>query len=368
MAPLSALATIVMFQTLNRLGVSRRQSVWMALLFAFGTPVFFRTAYLNQNLMVGIFEFIAFVKLWQMEAGSQGNIWKPMALAGFLGGLAVLCDYSGLVPLIILYGYGLLRRLDLVSLRQALKESLWYFLGAVGPIILLWFYQWASFGYPFYPGQHYMHQVDWIDIGYQGFGGFTWDLLWTLLFDLRFGLFVVCPILLLAVVAPILSSFGKNVVPLRETIFSLIIFVGLTLFFGNVQYTRLQWVTGIRYIVPVIPFLFLLTAAVLIRLPKFIYYGIIFIGFGVSWSMSMARRGVDVPEESMLKSIEIIMSEGFQLPWLNTLSRMSVQYIHPLVIHVLSPIAMFILFGLIIYGVWKIKLPAKRRNYNPSTN
>ncbi len=362
MAPLSALATIMMFQTLNRLGLSKGESEWMAILFAFGTPVFFRTAYLNQNLMVGIFAFIAFVKLWQMEDDGQKNIWRPMAFAGFLGGIAVLCDYSGLISLILLYGYGLLRLMDLLSGRQALKKSLWYFLGASGPILLLWFYQGASFGYPFYPPQHFMPPQIYSDVGYQGIFWPQKELIWLLLFDQRFGLFVICPIVLLAFLGPFYIIFRKTIVPVKETLFILSFFVAFTFFFSCMEYTRLQWVTGIRYMVPVIPLLFLLTAVVLIRLPKFIYYGIIFINVGVSWSMSMARRGVGVPEESMLESIFTVMSEGPQLPWLNTLSKMSVPYVHPLFLQVLSPVPIFILVGLIIYGIWRIKLPSKKSN------
>ena len=134
MAPLSALGAVVMFTALNRLGLSSRLSLWMAFLYALGTPVFFRTAYLNQNLMVGIFAFIGFVQLWQMEDTSQIAVRKRFAIAGLLGGLSLLCDYSGLVPLVMLYGYGVIRRCDSVSLQRALRESLWYFGGAIVPI------------------------------------------------------------------------------------------------------------------------------------------------------------------------------------------------------------------------------------------
>ena len=201
------------------------------------------------------------------------------------------------------------------------------------------------------------------DVGYQGIRWPSGELFWMFLFDYRFGLFVISPILFLAFCTPVLSYFKKNIVPFREMVFILCFFTAFVIFFSFIEYTKLQWVTGIRYLVPVIPFLFLLTTAVLIRMPKIIYYGIIVATIGVSWSMSMARRGVGVPEESMLKSIETVMSEGPQLPWLNTLSKMSVQYVHSLFLHVLSPVPIFILVGLIIYGIWKIRLPSKGSNH-----
>jgi len=43
MAPISALGVVAMFFLLRRVFASDRTGVWMALLYAFGTPVFFRT-------------------------------------------------------------------------------------------------------------------------------------------------------------------------------------------------------------------------------------------------------------------------------------------------------------------------------------
>jgi hypothetical protein len=359
MAPLSALGAVVMFQALGRLRLSNRICLWMALLYAFGTPIFFRTAYLNQNFMVCIFGFIAFIQLWQWEQGSQVRIWRPFAFAGFLGGLALLCDYSGLVPLIMLYGYGLLRRMDSVPFSQALRESLWYFFGAIGPLLLLWFYQWRSFGHPFYPPQHYMPRVELSVIGYQGFASPNPELFWMLLFDYRFGLFVAAPVLMLAFCAPFVGFFRKNIIPNLETGFILVYFLFFSLFFSCVQYTRLEWVTGIRYMVPIIPFLFLLTVAVMVRIPGIAAYGLAVVAVAESWSYSMVRP-VGVPEEGVINSIIIVFLEGFQLPWLTTLSKMASQYILPsLEGHSLSPLPWFALWAFIIYGIWRIKFPWK---------
>ena len=60
MAPISALAVVVMFLLLRRLFGSDRTAFWLALLYAFGTPVFYRTGYLNHNLMLGHFVFFGF--------------------------------------------------------------------------------------------------------------------------------------------------------------------------------------------------------------------------------------------------------------------------------------------------------------------
>ena len=58
--------------------------------------------------------------------------------------------------------------------------------------------------------------------------------------------------------------------------------VAFLLFFSAVQYTQLQWVTGIRYIVPVIPALFLLAFVCLLRLPPAVRYPILVLAFAES--------------------------------------------------------------------------------------
>ena len=64
MAPLSALSGVVMFYVLGSL-TSGRAALFLALLYAFATPVFYRTAQLNQNLLVSHFTFFAFALLWR---------------------------------------------------------------------------------------------------------------------------------------------------------------------------------------------------------------------------------------------------------------------------------------------------------------
>lgn len=67
------------------------------------------------------------------------------------GGLAVLFDYSGLVFLGGLLLYGWLKSRSHPAGQSRLSLLLNFALGALLPIGLLWFYQWKSFGNPFYP-------------------------------------------------------------------------------------------------------------------------------------------------------------------------------------------------------------------------
>ena len=56
--------SVAMFYLLRRVFASDRTGFWLALLYAFGTPVFFRTGYLNHNLMLGEFAFMGFLAMW----------------------------------------------------------------------------------------------------------------------------------------------------------------------------------------------------------------------------------------------------------------------------------------------------------------
>ena len=64
MAPTSALFVVLMFAVLARRGVERGRAAWLALLFGFGTPVFYRTAHLNHNMFLMEAIFGAFVLVW----------------------------------------------------------------------------------------------------------------------------------------------------------------------------------------------------------------------------------------------------------------------------------------------------------------
>jgi len=353
MAPLTALSAVVMFRVLTGIGLAKQVALGGGFLYAFGTPVFFRTAYLNQNLAVGVFGFLAFALLWDPGLRSRLSLQARYALAGFMGGLALLCDYSGGMMLALCGLYAVVRGRDEASWAKAFKISLWYALGALGPILVLWFYQWSAFGAPFYPPQHHMPPVEWSDLGYQGVTWPNQDLFWVLLLDPRFGLFVTAPVLLLGLFAPWLSAKKLSIVPWRETAFVLAITAAFLLFFSGVQYTQLQYITGIRYLVPIIPFLFLLAAAVLVRLPRAMTYFIAFSAIAMNWAFAMARPHEQ--DTSILGSITRVLLEGFQLPALSTLSKMAPQYVPDL--GVVSPVPLFVLAAVAIFLIWRVDRP-----------
>lgn len=357
MAPLTAWSATVLFRTLVQAGIGHNHALGGTLLYALGTPVFFRTGYLNQNLAVAIFALVAFALLWNPRDRSRYSVRTRHLLAGLLAGVALLCDYSGAVPLAMLGVYAIWRRTDHVQLPIAVKESLWYVLGAVGPILVLWYYQWAAFGDFIRPPQHHMPPVEWSDLGYQGVTGPSWELFSLLLFDPRFGLFVTGPILALALLAPFWVRSGRSFLGAREVAFALGFSLAFTVFFSSVEYTRLQYITGIRYLVPVIPFLLLVTLVPLRRLPGSITYLVASASIALSWVMAMAR--IQEQETSILAPVMRVMLEGFQLPALSTLSRMATQYAPGFEGTRVSALPALALMGVLVWLIWSVRWPGR---------
>jgi hypothetical protein len=249
--------------------------------------------------------------------------------------------------------YAWWRAADEVGVGRGFRQSLWYVAGALPGILLLWQYQWASFGNPFLPPQNWMALLEWIDVGYKGVGGFSPELFAMLFADPRFGLFVAMPLSILAFFGPWLAWRGKGPVPLRESAVAIGISLALIVFFSTVQYTKLQWVTGIRYLAPLFPFLFLAAVPVLLRLPKILGFLLATLSVVISWSIAMVRS-----QGSIADNVKHAMLEGFQLPWLTVLSKMTAYL--PGIATPLSALPWFILLGVMIVFVWRVRSPWKR--------
>jgi hypothetical protein len=352
MAPSTALAAMVMFWVLRFPSRSDRTALWLALLYAFGTPAFFRTGFLNHNLMLGTFAFMGFAAMWNPSGSDRWSEQTRSLLGGLAGGTALLFDYSGIVLLLGLAAYGAIKHLREESRAAAVRHTWWYALGALAPVCLLWLYQWRSFGHPFYPGQHWMPPVEWIDRGYQGYEGPQLDLLWSLAFDYRFGLFVSCPLFLLALASPFVHR-DRTKLPSLELAVMLLLSALLWVFFSGSNYTRLQFNTGIRYLSPVFPFLFVPAALVLTRLPLRAVYVIAVLAVTQAWCLAMYRdveRGL-----GMLEPMVRVFSQGFQLPFLTTLSRMGGQY-GDYFAHGVSPLPLFAVAAALVFGIWSVRV------------
>lgn len=344
MAPLSALSAVLMFYILLHLKVDAKQAVLLALLFAFATPVFYRTGQLNQNLLVAHSAFFAFAALWRPWDVSPRRPPRYL-LAGLLSGWAVVLDYSGVVVPLVLGAYAFFRRRSLKTKLKS-KTDMWRFAAGVGVCaLILMAYQGSSFGHPLYPAQRYMPPTELSVYGYNGMDRPHLDLLWDTAFGTRFGLFTSAPLMLLVFWVPGWMK-GRRLVGGLEAVCIVVFTILFFLFSASNQFGRLQFNTGVRYIVPVVPFLFLIVAGVLIQVPKVMATLIAVLSTYWSWCLAM-YRDVELGT-GVFESLKHITLEGFRLPWLTTLERMGYVPDHT------SVIPLFVICGAVIWIIWSV--------------
>ena len=348
MAPLTALSAVVMFRLLGRLGYSQAAGLWLALLYALGTPVFFRTATLSLNLLVCLLGFFAFALLWWPQGTLPGRQRLRLVAAGFLAGYAVMTDYSGVVTASVLGLFAFARELETKRLGTALRDSLWFLAGAVWPLAFLLYWQWVCYGNPWLPVQVYMPKQ--VFAGYASQYGFGWPqpkALWSLLFDPLYGLLVFSPLLAIVLYHPALLRRGTSRLPRRIAVWAWVFSVAVWVFCASVHYTlRHQWQDGVRYMVPAVPFLFLLVADVLARMPRWLALLTGGVATVETVCLSMVR-------ESPLESLTRVFTHGVEFPWLTALARTAPQYYPPLAENS-APVAWgaFALAGIMVLLIW----------------
>jgi hypothetical protein len=315
MAPLGALAAVILFGFLRAQLQDRRTALWLALTYAFVTPIFFRSAFLNQNVLLAHAVLFAWVLLAWPGGPDRRHCW---AGAGALLGCGILLDYSA-VPIALVFGaWAVVEGWHEGQLRGAARLGGACLLGATGPILVLWGYQWAAFGSPWYPAQRYMPPTTLSVRGWNGMTLPSLDLLWRNLFDLRYGLFSFCPLLLLGLAAPFKAP-GRGAPSRTEATVAVAAFTTLLLFSSANQFANLQWNTGVRYLVPAVPLLFMLVVPALLLLPNWARWVALFPTAVISWAVSMARE--DVPG-----SLTFLAAHGPTLPMLVVLQKTAAAY------------------------------------------
>jgi hypothetical protein len=341
MAPISALAMTALAIALWSGGIPRTTAISASLVCGFATPIFFRTGYLNHNLLVGHAALLG-VLLLRNRALPPG---RRAVAAGLLGGFAVLCDYSGLVVFAML-GWVSVHSTDTVwPLRDRLRRAALYIAGATPPLLGLIAYQLWAFGHSALPSQHFMPGIEPTTYGYRGFSWPSLEIAWMNFFDRRFGLFVACPLLTLGLLAPFVKA-GRFRLPARETRLILTFFGAFVLFCAANQYARLQYTTGVRYLVPVIPGLTLLSLQVLQALPAVTRCMILLPNFAIAWPMAFRQQG---------SILQIAREFTPQFSWTERMSEYGGTD-HPVAVSA----AVLLLAGVLVALIWRKPLSAGR--------
>lgn len=313
MAPLTALFLVFFDRLLRQRGVGDGDAMVLTGLLGFATPLFFRTSTLNHNLFVMYAMFAAFVLLWVRPGDPPGLTLRRRLLAGFCGGFVLAADYIGVIILPLLYGYLLIPRLRTVPFGTAFRESLAMVVGSLPPILFLLYSQWSMYGNPFLPGQYWMpDQNVYTDEGMRGFTLPDPELFLLNLFHPGYGMYIWAPLLMLALVPATRYAAGSLVLPRQERWFVVASFVVITLFCAANQYSRLQWNSGFRYLLPLVPLLILALSDHWIRLPRWARVAIAVPSLAHAWVLTVYRAGA-------VQSWVMFVEEGPQLPWFRVL-------------------------------------------------
>jgi len=349
MAPLSGLLVVLMFHLLRQRGVEERRALWLTMLFAFATPIFFRTAHLNHNMFLMEALFGAFCLLWMRPGtGTAPSLARRLG-AGFLCGTAFALDYAGIVPAGVLALYFVCGRARTAGWKQSLAEAVPCVLAAVPPVLFLLGTQWAMYGNAFTPGQFVMREVNYTDHGLRGIGIPTFEVFSKNLISPSWGLFTYAPLLLLGFVPAWRYRRSELVFPANERRWSAFLVGAFLLFCAANWYSLMQFNTGFRYLLPVVPFAFLAASDHLARMPRkwlvavsvpTVLHGVVLcmmrevndtekILRDRAVELGIARGAVPGYWRAMLTETPIPMAyrrlftEGIQLPWLKVLRQTS---------------------------------------------
>ena len=361
MAPIGALMVVLMYQILIDRKVGRSWAIGLSLLFAFGTPVFFRAGVLNHNVMLMWVTFVAFHLIWVRPGQDFPVSLGKRVMAGALCGFGLALDYSGVIPLLVFFGYLIGARIPTGKLKNSIVESIPFVLGSVPPVLFLLYTQWAMFGNPFLPGQYWMPDTNYTSFGTfdnpysrEGFRGFSMvapDLIFLNLFSPSYGMYAYGPLLMLALIPTFFYRKDELILPRPERIFVAAYFLAFLMFCSANQYSRIQFNSGFRYMIPLVPLLYLALCDHLIRMPKLLLIPISVLVLANSWVISMVRE--PIPE-----SWYRVLTEGPQLPWLSVL-RATQPIDHPILGIPLLPIGIMAFVAFLIFLVWRIDPPQR---------
>jgi hypothetical protein len=207
----------------------------------------------------------------------------------------------------------MLSRVRTAAWMTALRESMAMVAGSIPPILFLLYSQWAMYGNAFLPGQAWMpNQNQYVEQGMRGFTAPDAELFLMGLFDPSFGIYTWGPILLLALLPARRLDAKSLVLPMFERRWLAVTVLVFMLFAAMNQYSRLQFNSGFRYLVPLVPFLMLAIADHWRRFPAQLRWAIGIVAVLNSWVLVVFREPVG-------QSWKMFLADGIQLPWYRVL-------------------------------------------------
>ena len=276
----SALGVVVFFRVAKMFaGGAEKPALLATVAFAFGTLYFpFATLLFDHNLVAAalLASFYFILRDCVASASCRSSELPPrigrmpmphLFLSGFCAGFAAITNYVAAVAVVLL-GVFLIAKKIREGLPRAFAAVLWLALGALGPFVLICFYNQVCYGSPFALCNDFQNpRFKDITGGFLGmFGAPSLPVALMLLWSQYRGLFFFCPSLLLAafgVVVLVRKKMLRAEVCLCLAMAALFYWVNLTFNGWPGGYT-----TGPRYLIPAMPFLALLAAPAFVRFPK----------------------------------------------------------------------------------------------------
>ena len=262
-------------------------------------------------------------------------------------GYTVVLDYSGVVIVLAIGVYALVKWISTSPLIVNIQQS--FCLGQVWRFLLpFWsFISGRLLGIQSFQLNRICLLPPTAAMAIEGSIGLSLTFFLALGFNLRYGLFTSAPFLLLALFIPAWFRKEWRIVEKRETLFILFFSLLFFVFTSANQFARMQFNSGIRHVVPVTPFLFLIVAGVFIKLPRWFQISFGAITLYWSWCLAMYR---DVEQGSgIFEALTHITLGGPQLPWLMTLHRLGMAPSW------LSAWIFLFLAGILLWGIWKFR-------------
>ncbi|HEX2679066.1 MAG TPA: hypothetical protein VHM19_20590, partial [Polyangiales bacterium] len=313
MAPLCALCVVLLFRFLLGRGVPRERAVGLSLLFAFGTPLFYRAAHLNQNVLLMAAAFGAFLLLYEPPGKAYDPSLKRRLWAGVLLGFTFAFDYSGAVPAGVIGLYYVVCRVREAGVVRGALDSLPVVLGCVPGVGFLLWAQWAQFGNPFTPAQFVMKAAHYTEEGVRGMGAPSLEIFTKNLISPGWGLYTFAPVLLLGLIPQFGKPDSELIVPHRERILFNALTILFLLFCAMNRYSLMQFNTGCRYLVVLVPFIYLQACDTLQHLKPRVLTAITVLAVLHSLVLCMTREVNNTEKKLRERSVAAGVHE-YQLP------------------------------------------------------
>ena len=144
------------------------------------------------------------------------------------------------------------------------------------------------------------------------FPGQTLDLFYLNLFAPSYGMYIYGPILILGLVPTYFYNRNKLILPHPERILVAVYFIMFLIFCSANQYSRMQFNSGFRYLLPLVPLIYLAVCDHLVRFPRRWLIILVVPVLLNSWVISMVRE--PVPESwyrFITEGIPIAMVDRF---------------------------------------------------------